>query len=225
MAVAAPARRLVFLIGGTGYVGSRLIAHLLQRGHVVRAIVRGSSVHRLPPGCDIVVGDVFDRHALAHSMAGCDTIIQLTGTPRPTPWKGEQFKAIDRRSGLASIDAARDTNAGHFVYVSVAHPAPIMQDYIAVRVECETAIRASGLRATIVRPWYVLGPGHWWPLLLKPGYWVCKHIASTRDSALRLGLVTIHQMLGTLLWAVEHPPQSVRILEVPEIRSRGVSMP
>jgi nucleoside-diphosphate-sugar epimerase len=158
-------------------------------------------------------------------MAGCDTVIQLAGTPKPAPWKGAQFRAIDRRSGLASIDAARDTNASHFVYVSVAHPAPIMRDYIAVRVECEAAIRASGVPATIVRPWYVLGPGHWWPLLLKPGYWMCERIASKRESALRLGLVTIHQMLGTLLWSVEHPPRSMQIIEVPEIRSRGVPRP
>jgi len=225
MAVAARARRVVFLTGGTGYLGSRLIPNLLRRGHVVRAIARRSSMARLPPGCDVVTGDVLDRDALQDSMAGCDTIIQLVGTPSPTPWKGAQFRAIDRLSGLASIEAARETHAAHFVYVSVAHPAPIMQDYIAVRAECEAAIRASDLPATIVRPWYILGPGHWWPLLLKPGYWICEQIPSKRASALRLGLVTIHQMLGTLLWAVEHPPRSMRIIEVPEIKSIGGPRP
>jgi hypothetical protein len=30
-------------------------------------------------------------------------------------------------------------------------------------------IGQSGLNTTILRPWYVLGPGHYWPYLLKPG--------------------------------------------------------
>lgn len=221
MAVAALARRVVFLTGGTGYLGSRLIPHLLRRGHVVRAIARRSSIARLPSGCDVVTGDVLDSAALRDSMAGCDTIIQLVGTSRPAPWKGAQFRAIDRLSGLASIEAAKETHPAHFVYISVAHPAPIMRDYIAVRSECEAAIRDSGLPATIVRPWYILGPGHWWPLLLKSCYWIWEQTPTKRANALRLGLVTIHQMLGTLLWAVEHPPDSIRIIEVPEIRSIG----
>ena len=225
MAVAAPVRRVVFLTGGTGYVGSQLIRRLLRRGHAVRAMARRSSTARLPPGCDIVTGDVLDRTGLRHAMAGSNTIVQLVGTPRPTPWKGVEFRAIDRVSGLASIDAAVKTHAAHFVYVSVAHPAPIMQDYIAVRAECEAAIRASGLPATIVRPWYVLGPRHWWPLPLKPVYRICERIPHTRASALRLGLVTIHELVATLLWAVEHPPHSIRILEVPEIRRLGSAQP
>jgi nucleoside-diphosphate-sugar epimerase len=221
MSVAVSARRTVFLTGGTGYVGSRLIPQLLQRGHAIRAMARRSSISRLPSECDVVAGDVLDPAALTASMAGCDTVVQLVGTPRPTPWKGTQFRAIDRPSGLASVAAARETQGVHFIYVSVAHPAPVMRDYIAVRAECEAAIRASGLRATIVRPWYVLGPGHWWPLLLTPCYWICERMPKRRASALRLGLVTIHQMLNTLLWAVEHPPESIRIIEVPDIRHSG----
>ena len=58
----------------------------------------------------------------------------------------------------------------HFVYVSVAQPAPIMHAYIAVRQEGESAIGRAGLTATILRPWYVLGPEHWWPVALMPLY-------------------------------------------------------
>jgi len=103
----------------------------------------------------------------------------------------------------------------------VAHPAPIMQAYIAVRVECESAVRASGLRTTILRPWYIIGPGHWWPLVLKPAYWLCERLPSTREAAARLGLVTLRQMLASLIWAVENPPESVRLIDVPGIRTIG----
>ncbi|MGC4097629.1 MAG: hypothetical protein QM706_10970 [Nitrospira sp.] len=74
--------------------------------------------------------------------------------------EGAEFRAIDLISGLAAIDAAKHIGVDHFVYVSVAHPAPIMKEYIAVRSECEAALLISGLSATILRPWYILGPGH-----------------------------------------------------------------
>jgi hypothetical protein len=45
-------------------------------------------------------------------------------------------------------------------------------------------------------------------------------LPSTRESARRLGLVTIRQVLNSLIWAVENPPEQSRILGVPEIRQR-----
>src|SRR4051794_8852670 len=72
------------------------------------------------------------------------------------------------------IGVATRTGIDHFIYLSVAHPAPVMQSYIEVRAQCEASLRASGLNATFVRPWYVLGPGHHWPILLKPFYWAAE---------------------------------------------------
>ena len=84
--------------------------------------------------------------------------------------------------------AAIATGTRHFVYVSVAHHAP------------------------------VLGPGHRWPALLLPLYWLGALVPLTREGARRLGLVTLAQMLQSLVWAVEHPATARRVLEVPDIR-------
>lgn len=214
--------RRVIVLGGTGYLGSRFIPLLLERGHSVTAIVRSGSRKKAPVGCEIVEGDPFDPVSLQSYFKTGDTVVQLIGVPKPAPWKGPQFRAIDLISGLASIEAARDARVEHFVYVSVAQPAPIMRDYIAVRAECEAALRDSGLSATILRPWYVLGPGHWWPLLLKPVYWWWERWPQSRALAIRLGLVTIHEMLRTLVWAVEHPPNRLIVLDVADIRSSGL---
>jgi len=111
----------------------------------------------------------------------------------------------------------------HFVYLSIAHPAPMTKAYIQVRSECEQLLVDSGMNATILRPWYVLGPGHWWPYVLIPMYKLCEKIPSTRKGALRLGLVTHQQMVTALLHAVENPCAGRRIVEVPKIRAqRGV---
>lgn len=213
--------RQVVVIGSTGYLGSRLIPKLIERGHAVTAVVRSGSRARELMGCRIVHADPLDAASLTPHMQAGDTVVQLVGVPKPAPWKGPQFRAVDLVAGLASIDAARAAQVGHFVYVSVARPAPIMKDYLAVRRECEARLEASGLCATILRPWYILGPGHWWPLALQPVYRLMERFPATHDAAVRLCLVTLHEMLTALVWAIEHPPASRCVIEVPEIRRLG----
>ena len=94
----------------------------------------------------------------------------------------------------------------------------MMHAYIAVRTEVERAVQTAGLNATILRPWYVLGPGHRWPYLLLPVYWLMEHLPAKRDTARRLGLVTLPEMLQALVKAVETPASGIRVWEVPEIR-------
>ena len=96
-----------------------------------------------------------------------------------------------------------------------------MRVYTDVRSKCEESIHASGLNATIVRPWYVLGPGHRWPYALLPFYGIAEMIPSMREGAQRLGLVTIQQMINTLARVTNDPASGVRVLEVPQIRRLG----
>src|SRR5690242_11372019 len=181
-------RRSVFVAGGTGYMGQRVISRLLQRGHKVSALVRYGSEKKLPVGCTPVFGNALDGASYAAQIAPADTFVQLVGVAHPSPAKGAEFRRIDLPSGLGAVAAAKSAGIRHFVYLSVAHPAPMMHDYIAVRVQCEEAIAAAGLNATILRPWYVLGPGHWWPYLILPLYKVAELLPSTREGAQRLGL-------------------------------------
>ena len=208
----------MFIAGGTGYMGQRLILRLLERGHQVRALVRAGSGKKLPEGCTPVFGNALDGASYAAQVAPADTFVQLVGVAHPSPAKGAEFKRIDLPAGLGAVAAAKSVGIQHFVYLSVAHPAPMMRDYIAVRVECEDAIAAAGLNATILRPWYVLGPGHWWPYLIFPLYKVAELLPSTREGAQRLGLVTLEQMTSALTFAVENPAHGRRVVTVPEIR-------
>jgi uncharacterized protein YbjT (DUF2867 family) len=142
------------------------------------------------------------------------------GTPKPAPWKAKEFERVDKPSALASIHAAREAGISHFIYISVAQPAPVMKAYIRVRSQCEHVLRSAGLRATVLRPWYVLGPGHWWPYALLPLYRLMESIPATRDTAKRLRLVTQAQMVNVLVWAVENAPSEWRVLN-PEDIARG----
>jgi uncharacterized protein YbjT (DUF2867 family) len=216
------ATRNVFFTGGTGYMGARLIPLLLARGHKIRALVRKGSENKLPTGCEIVVGNALEKESFVPQVQPSDTFVQLVGVAHPSPSKGEQFRAIDLVSVRASVAAAAEAKIQHFIYVSVAQPAPMMKDYLAVRAEGESLLRATGMNATILRPWYVLGPGHRWPYALIPAYWICELLPPTRAGACRLGLVTLNQMLTALVRAVENPPTGTHIVEVPEIRKVSI---
>lgn len=208
----------VFVTGGTGYIGQPLIRELLARGHSVRALVRPGSTGKLPAGAEEVIGDVLDAASFSVLVPPADTLVHLVGTPHPSPLKARQFREVDLVSVRVAVAAVEYSTVRHFVYLSVAHPAPVMKAFIAVRMEGEALVRASSLAATILRPWYVLGPGHRWPYLLVPVYRVMEALPATRERARRLGLVTLDQMVAALVRAVENPAEGIRVVGVPEIR-------
>jgi len=212
-------KRSVFVTGSTGYLGRPLIAELLRRGHQVRGLARAGSEQKLPAGCEAVIGNALDGSSYVGQIQPSDTFVQLVGVAHPSPSKGEEFRKIDFVSASGAIKAASEAGIQHFVYLSVAHPAPMMKAYIEVRSECEELLRQSGMNVTILRPWYVLGPGHRWPYALLPMYWLAERLPSTREGARRLGLVTLEQMKWALVDAVENPCRGLRIVEVPEIRA------
>ncbi len=215
------AARQIFVTGATGHMGRHLIPELVRAGHQVRALVRPGSESRAPGGCKVILGDALDANSYAHEVAPADTFVHLVGVSHPNPAKPQEFRAIDFKSVDAAVAAARAAAVEHFVYLSVAQPAPVMKAYIQVRAEGEALIRSSGLHATFLRPWYVLGPGRRWPVVLAPIYWLFEHLPATRESARRLGLVTIEQMVGALRYSIENPPRGIRIVDVPQIRQLG----
>jgi uncharacterized protein YbjT (DUF2867 family) len=207
----------VFIAGSTGYLGTRLAKALLDRGFEVRALVRKGSENKVPEGCSVVTGDALNPATYQDSIDS-ETFVHMVGVSNPSPAKAKLFRSIDLPAALASIEAAKFANVNHFVYLSVAHPAPVMKAYIETRMEVEKRIEESGLNATFVRPWYVLGPSHRWAYALIPIYKICELIPATREGALRCGLVTLKQMIAALVYTVENPATGIRIVNVQDIR-------
>ena len=211
--------KVVFITGSTGYIGRRLIKALLVKGVPVIALVRNGSDNKVPVGCKVVIGDPFDAKTFEQHIPKNAIFVQLLGVPHPSPSKARQFKQIDLRSVRTSADAAANAGVSHFIYVSVSMvPSKIMEAYQHVRKEGEEYCLTKDLNCTFVRPWYVLGPGHWWPVLLLPFYGLAYLVPSWKQKAKGMRLVTISQMINTLVKAVEAVPGKKRIIDISEIK-------
>src|SRR5437588_11352071 len=103
----------VFLTGASGFMGRRLSAELLRRGHQVRELVRPGSESRVAPGCETVLADPLDAATYRHRVPGCDTFAHLVGVSHPSPAKAAQFRSIDLASAKAAVSAASAAGVGH----------------------------------------------------------------------------------------------------------------
>lgn len=215
------ARKPVFVAGGTGYIGKRLIKILLNGGYEVTALAREQSVKKLPHECKVVVGSPFDASSYANSIPPESVFVHLVGVAHPGPKKKEQFYSVDLASLKVSVEAATQAKTTHFVYMSVAQTTTkVMRDYQEARRLGEEAVLASGLISTFIRPWYVVGPGHYWPMLFQPAFKLLEIIPKTSVKAKALALVTLKQMLRTLNVVVINSPKEINnIVEIPDIKN------
>jgi nucleoside-diphosphate-sugar epimerase len=210
----------IFITGGTGYIGTRLIKALLKDGNFqIQALVRKGSEKKLPEGCEIVFGDALNAASYKNYIAPAAIFVHLIGVAHPSPSKREQFKNIDLVSIQQAVNAATHAAVNHFIYLSVAmYPTKIMKDFQEVRAKGEALLNQSKLKTSFIRPWYVLGPGHWWPVLLKPFYFIARLIPSKREAAQQLDTITIRQMINTLILATRHQPVKNCYYEVADMQ-------
>jgi uncharacterized protein YbjT (DUF2867 family) len=143
----------VTITGGTGYVGRALIGRLIADRHAVTALARAASRARVPAGARIVEGSALRAADVAASLTDGCTLVLLVGTPHPNPGKAREFGEVDLESVKAAASAIRGSTVRHVIYLSVAHPAPIMHAYIAVRSEGERLLADTGVPLTVLRPW------------------------------------------------------------------------
>jgi len=66
----------VFVTGSTGFIGSALIAKLLERGFSVRALKR-SVPTEAQPNLEYISGDITDKESLQNGMSDCDYVFHL----------------------------------------------------------------------------------------------------------------------------------------------------
>ena len=65
----------IALIGATGFVGSAVLAELMQRGHQVTALVRDPAKLQARAGLTAIAADAYDANAVAAAVRGHDAVV------------------------------------------------------------------------------------------------------------------------------------------------------
>ena len=150
----------VLVLGATGYVGSRLVPHLVAQGHEV---VAASSSRPAPArfgwgaGVEAVQCDVTDADAVARTLEGVDAVVYLVHSLDRT-----DFTDRDRRAAEIVARAVGTSDVRRLVYLSGLVPQVPERElsrHIASRLEVERALLASGTSAVALRAGVVIGAG------------------------------------------------------------------
>lgn len=147
---------MILVAGATGVLGSEIVRRLRERGEKVRAMVRVSSapekVERLEKmGAEIVRADVKEPRTLLAACDGVNAVIS-TITTIMTSQAGDSFAATDGAGNKALIDAARDSGAGKFVFVSFDTSKSPDMPLRSAKKDVEDHLKSSGMDYTILHP-------------------------------------------------------------------------
>jgi nucleoside-diphosphate-sugar epimerase len=170
----------VFVTGGSGFIGGRLIERLVREGRTVRALARSdtaaTSVERL--GAEPVPGDLGDPKSLSAAAAGSEVAFHLAA--HLGEWGAwEDFERGNVTGTRNAVEACAETGVRRFVHcgteaalmageplVHVDETAPLRPDskapYPATKAQAEQIVRAAcrdGFETVAVRPRFVWGRG------------------------------------------------------------------
>jgi NADH dehydrogenase len=155
----------VCVLGGTGFVGTRLIARLVKDGHRVTALSRDREQHkhlRVLPGLTLENCNVYDPALLAERFRGHEVVVNLVGILNERGFGGGGFRRAHTELTRGALQAARSAGCARFVQLSslkAAADAP--SHYLRSKGEAERLIREQSgtMDWTILKPSVIFGPG------------------------------------------------------------------
>jgi uncharacterized protein YbjT (DUF2867 family) len=149
---------IIFLAGGTGFVGGHLRNALLRKGHTVRLLTH-SRATGAADNVRIFGGDVTKPGTFNEALRGCDAAINLVGIIREIPDRGVTFERLHVQATENIIDACRQSGVKRYLHMSALGTAPGAASlYHKTKFRAEEFVRASGLDFTIFRPSIIFGP-------------------------------------------------------------------
>lgn len=177
-----PEFRRALVTGGAGFIGSRLVRVLLERGLTVTVLDDLSTGTRaaVPPGAGFVEGDVRDPEAVRQSLAGADAVFHLAAKVSVRGSFDRFYEDIETNV-LGTANVLRCLDAGavrHFVLassmavyaesdtghpVSESHPTRPTSPYgvgkMSAELLCSHVLRLTGTPFTALRYFNTFGPG------------------------------------------------------------------
>ena len=153
------AQQLVIL-GGTGFLGSRLLPRLVADGHHIVLLSRNREHKRalgVLPNVHVHTADVHDPASLRRELRGADAVINLVGILNPQRQQTFQHVHVELPDKL--IEACRATGVGRLHQMSALKAGQGLSQYLKSRGEMEEHVRASALDWTLYQPSVMFGEG------------------------------------------------------------------
>ncbi|MCP5492777.1 MAG: SDR family oxidoreductase [Chlamydiales bacterium] len=147
----------IFIAGATGYIGRRLIPQLLEEGHRVLALSRGTHRIEIPPhhANDFIEiqGDLLQSPPpLPENL---DVAYYLVHSMKDAP----DFEQLEAKTAKNFVDALKKTNVKQIIFMSGIANEQRMSPHIQSRLHIEEMFKSSGIPTTILRAGIVIGSG------------------------------------------------------------------
>jgi NADH dehydrogenase len=154
----------IVVLGGTGFLGTRLVARLIKDGHQVTVLSRDRELHKhllVLPGLTLENCDVYQEPQLSERFRGKDVVINLIGILNERGFSGAGFRRAHVELTRHVLLAARSAGVGRILQVSALKAAPDAPSYyLRTKGEAEKLIREqSAVDWTIFQPSVMFGPG------------------------------------------------------------------
>ena len=150
----------IFVTGGTGFVGRKIVHQLLATGHEVRCLVRPGSESKLPAsdGLEICPGDATKPPSLEGLLQGCNGVIHLIGIIREFPRKGVTFEKLNCETAQNLVRAAENQGVKRFIHMSANGCTKTSSGgYFRTKFRAEKTVADSSLNWTVFRPSVIFG--------------------------------------------------------------------
>jgi uncharacterized protein YbjT (DUF2867 family) len=150
------------VFGGTGFLGRRIVRHLLGRGFAVRVAARHPERVRAAfpadePVPEAVAADLHDEAAVAAALAGAHGAVNAVSLYVETGRTSFEAVHVDGAARLARH--AREAGVERLVHVSgIGSDPDSTAPYIRARGRGELAVTEAFGAATLVRPSVMFGP-------------------------------------------------------------------
>ena len=150
---------MIFVTGGTGFVGGHVVHALRRAGRPVRCLVRnpGKAGKLAALGCELAEGDVTDPASLRGAVEGVDVVVHLVAIRQG---KREQFQRIMVGGTRNLLKAAEERGVKRFVHMSALGASQETKElvpYYEAKWQMEQDVQRSELPYVIFRPSFVFG--------------------------------------------------------------------
>ncbi|MGH6896408.1 MAG: NAD-dependent epimerase/dehydratase family protein [Geminicoccaceae bacterium] len=155
-------KRLIAVTGGTGFIGRRVVARLLDRGWRVRALARRSDPALAEAGAEVVRGTLEDPASLEALVDSARAVVHCAGAISARSRNAFVQVNRDGTAALAAALIAQPRPPRLILMSSLAAREPGLSPYAASKRMAEDAVRemlAGKADFCIVRPPAVYGPG------------------------------------------------------------------